>query len=65
LTEACPAFWEQFVAFSWLHGGDEGFGMPSSVWDGAFLDDAHPMLDLTERLFDRIDDSANPKRHYS
>jgi len=46
---------EVVVAFCWLDSSDEGSDMPPNVFDGTLLGEAHPMLDLGEGLFDRIE----------
>jgi hypothetical protein len=43
------------AAFARLDGGDEVTEVSPSVFEGALLRDAHPVLDLGEGLLDRIE----------
>src|ERR1700743_3667909 len=46
---------EVVAAFVGLDGCDEAADMAANVVDGALLGGAHPVLDLGEGLFDRIE----------
>lgn len=39
----------------WFDGADEMSDVPPDIVDGSFLCDAHPVLDLGESLFDRVE----------